>query len=85
MATDYRVILLDEFDWEYMNHNKDMARTVLKDAKFEETASAYGMLVLECRFHPQSVLTKLNNPRNVLWDRAYIQETPNGGLREMDL
>ena len=23
--------------------------------------------------------------RNVLWDRAYIQETPNGGLRGMDL
>lgn len=85
MATDYRVILLDEFDWEYVGHSKTMTVATLEKAGFEKVAEAYGLLVLECRWHPQDELIKLNNPRGITYDQAYIQVIPSGELKRIDI
>ena len=85
MATDYRVILTDEFDWAYANAatHKAHQQEILTAANFEVVAQAYGLLIAECRWEPRITLLRLRADTNLIWDAAYIQRVPDGLIERM--
>jgi len=84
VATDYRVILTDEFDWNYaLATHKAHQQEILTAANFEVVAQAYGLLIAECRWEPRITLLRLRADTNLIWDAAYIQRVPDGPVERM--
>lgn len=84
MAYTYRLILIDEFDWNYLNFRKDMARSVLSRFRTPliiEAEIPY-MMIVDCGTAlPSQVLAHIEEAR-MPYDESYAQEC-NGPLNEI--
>lgn len=81
MATNYRLYLLDDFDWGYTKTNAEAQVLLCRSSIGDEfvTHVSYGLIVAECRMSPEAALLQLANS-GVIWDSAYGQQLPDTGL-----
>lgn len=79
MAQDFRVFLIDEFDWTYVNTSKMQVTQTLYSVGLAKVASAYSLLVLDCRGDPSPSLQKAKD-LGAVWDQCYVQLLPDGRL-----
>jgi len=81
MAQDYRLYLLDEFDWCYTGTSPEAQLALCSQVSNVESAThpAYGLILVECRHAGGETLRDLKK-LGVVWDGAYVQWLSNGQL-----
>lgn len=84
MATTYRLILMDENDWDYVGRTRTRTVEQIKasDKNYEVVASLYGMIIVNThRDYPEKAIEKMNKC-GVIFDVAYHQTDNNMELIE---
>lgn len=81
MSTDYRLYILDEFDWGYAHTTVDKQVELCRTCKYVDSVvhPAYGLILVDYRGVGDNLPRELA-ASGVLWDMAYVQVLPTGAL-----
>lgn len=83
MSTDYRVVLIDDFDWTYVGYSKDNLLSDVRSLGWDVEASLVGMVVCTTRWHPEEDCRRLLQGGK--YGAAYFQEVCSETLQEIHL
>jgi hypothetical protein len=83
VAVDYRVYLLDGFDWGYVDTNVEKQLAACLSVANVEVATHpyYGLIIFECRNDPAGTLHELES-KGIIWDHCYVQQLPDTALQQ---
>jgi ABC-type hemin transport system substrate-binding protein len=84
MASEYRIVLLDEFDWNYQNITKQDAIEIIKSLDFEIEAQAPYMLVIGCSRTPPATAISMLWQAGLRFDAVYEQKDNDTLLTRID-
>lgn len=75
MSTTYRMILMDEFDWEYEGMSREIITTKIEQCAphYKVEASIFGMIIVDIDNESVSHFLAEMRECGVVWDVAYSQ------------
>ena len=82
MSNSYTIILLDEFNWDYLNHTKAKTITELSNTLPHSLVMGnidYMIVIDDCNQHPKELAEELKS-KGVVWDSLYYQINNNPSL-----
>lgn len=83
MAIEYKLILIDEFDWDYADNKKQHYKDIVKLCGFDIAGGADYLMIVRCyRTLPSAALNKLLQ-EGIVFDSAYYRQDNSTTLKKI--
>ena len=74
MAIEYKLILVDEFDWDYANNKKQHYKGIVKSCGFDIAGGSDYIMIVRCYRTPPSTAINQLLAAGFVFDSAYYQQ-----------